>query len=299
MEIGALATPIVPRDWENVVYVDFTDTPTLRARYADDPKVDADDIVDVDVVWGATSLAEAMGGRTVDVVVGSHVIEHVPDLITWLQEIAEVLSPTGQVRMAVPDRRFSFDLLRRETTLSDLVAPHALRARIPQPHQVADFAVNMAEVDPIDAWLNRVEREDLEHHFPFNDVFGLVRDVVDNGTYHDVHCWVFTPESFATLMMDVCLQGLSDLGCRELLETAEGEYEFIVAMARCEDPDAAAASWRRAWDSLGGDSVTEIGRLRQELDESKALVAMYAASPWWRVSAPLRATVTWLRQRRG
>lgn len=188
MEIGALATPIVPRDGENVVYVDFADTATLRARYADDPNVDTDDLVDVTVVWGATSLTDAMDGRTVDIVFGSHVIEHVPDLITWLREIAAILSPVGEVRMAVPDRRFSFDLLRQETTLSDLVPPYAVRARIPQPHQVADFAVNAVEVDPLDAWLDRVDLDTLTPHFPFEDVPGLVRDVVDNGNYHDVHC---------------------------------------------------------------------------------------------------------------
>jgi hypothetical protein len=27
----------------------------------------------------------------------------------------------------------------------------------------------------------------------------IARDVLENGTYHDTHCWVFTPRSFGSL----------------------------------------------------------------------------------------------------
>ncbi len=58
-----------------------------------------------------------------DLLVASHVIEHVPDLITWLREIASVLKPTGQARLAIPDRRYTFDLLRVETQLRTSSTP--------------------------------------------------------------------------------------------------------------------------------------------------------------------------------
>jgi SAM-dependent methyltransferase len=106
VEIGPLCWPLVRRsEAPNVIYVDHTDTPSLRQKYKDDPHLDVNEIVDVDAVWGRNTLHEAIKGRYVDYVVASHVVEHVPDLVTWLRELAAVLRPTGEVRLAVPDRR--------------------------------------------------------------------------------------------------------------------------------------------------------------------------------------------------
>ncbi|MPW20588.1 methyltransferase domain-containing protein [Paraburkholderia sp. CNPSo 3157] len=83
---------------------------------AGNPSVDVDKIVETDAIWGKRTLAETLK-RPVDFIVASHVIEHVPDLITWLRELSHALRPGGQVRLAIPDKRFTFDLLRRETEL--------------------------------------------------------------------------------------------------------------------------------------------------------------------------------------
>lgn len=115
IEIGALTSPIVTPSEGNIIYVDHADLATLRRRYADHASVDVTRIVEVNAVWGANTLQEAIGkDRTVDYVIASHVIEHVPDLLGWLEEIEGVLGPEGTLRLAVPDRRFSFDYLRQE-----------------------------------------------------------------------------------------------------------------------------------------------------------------------------------------
>jgi predicted SAM-dependent methyltransferase len=35
-------------------------------------------------------------------VIASHVIEHTPDLVTWLAEIRAILQPNGTLRLAIP-----------------------------------------------------------------------------------------------------------------------------------------------------------------------------------------------------
>src|SRR5687768_3410790 len=90
IEIGPLTTPIVGRDEGEIIYVDHADTETLRRKYRDHPTVGVGCIVEVDAVWGGNTLQQAIGvGRKVDYVLASHVVEHVPDLIGWLEEVRE------------------------------------------------------------------------------------------------------------------------------------------------------------------------------------------------------------------
>jgi 2-polyprenyl-3-methyl-5-hydroxy-6-metoxy-1,4-benzoquinol methylase len=132
LEIGALDKPMLRRSEGEVIYVDYAGAETLRQKYDSDPHINVKDIVEVDAIWGSNTLQQAIGEeRKVDYIVASHVVEHVPDLITWLQELRSVLKPGGQVRLVIPDRRFTFDYLRNETRISDVVNAHLLRARVP------------------------------------------------------------------------------------------------------------------------------------------------------------------------
>ena len=54
IEIGPLDKPLVRRDRGPVLYVDHADTAALRRKYADDPGVDLDALVEVDA--GGASL---------------------------------------------------------------------------------------------------------------------------------------------------------------------------------------------------------------------------------------------------
>src|SRR5258708_2170191 len=87
MEIGALCRPVVTRSDGEILYIDHTDSQSLREKYRADPDVNIAEIVDVDGIWGSNTLSDAIGGRKVDYIIASHVIEHVPDLITWLSEL--------------------------------------------------------------------------------------------------------------------------------------------------------------------------------------------------------------------
>ena len=118
-EIGALDKPTLDPNLPGVRFIDFTDSETLRRNHAADSNVDVNKIVDVSAIWGDNTLLEALGEK-VDCIVASHVIEHVPDLITWLKELHASLNVNGVARLVVPDRRFTFDYLRKETNKSAL-----------------------------------------------------------------------------------------------------------------------------------------------------------------------------------
>ncbi len=340
LEIGALNNPVALKSEGKVIYVDHFDTNALREKYRKDPNVDVAAIVDVDAIWGVQTLAQCIGeNRKVDYVVASHVIEHVPDLITWLEEISAILTATGEVRLAVPDRRFTFDYFRNETRFCELVASWMVRARRPQPLQIADHMLNVTQIDLTAAWRQRADPAHRRALFDFPGVPAVINDSLTNGTYHDVHCWIFTPASFAALMQDILRAGLTDLGCAFFHDTAPGTLEFIVAMKRMADPDDAARSWitmqeaardlppvpspsdpppsdppayvdelmgvvPALQETLGGlrqllRSQNEVIEQQAERESLRAQLDLIRRSTSWRITAPVRAAVDAVRHRRG
>ncbi|RYF83164.1 MAG: methyltransferase domain-containing protein, partial [Comamonadaceae bacterium] len=202
IEIGALDKPVTPRDAARVFYVDHVDTPKLQEKYRADANVKAQEIVHVGGVWGQKTLAEAAASvAPVDFIVASHVIEHVPDLVTWLKELDSVLTSAGEVRLVVPDKRYCFDFMRSETEIADVVAAYVAGARVPQPQQIADFTLNAVAVDCGSTWDGSAQKAVNPRMYDDQGGLVLAKDALINGTYHDVHCWVFTPLSFARLMM--------------------------------------------------------------------------------------------------
>lgn len=254
-EIGPLHNPLVSKAEGHVIYVDHKDTESLRKAWAPDKAVDVSKI-HVDAVWGVQTLQQAIAGYAtatracsepleLDYVVASHVIEHVPDLVTWLQEIRSILKRSGEVRLAIPDRRFTFDYLRRTSDLAHVLSAYLCRVRIPSPQCILDFCLNMAPVDCAAAWRGDVDETALKRSYTYHDAMNLARDARENGTYHDVHCWVFTPASFAGICVELARHGLLDFACTTFHDTAFNEFEFFVNMRVCDDVTEKIESWQR------------------------------------------------------
>jgi len=105
----------------DVQYVDVFSRDQLRANYANDQNVSADRIPQIDFVLsgpdGVRPLSDVVRpAAPFEWVVASHVVEHVPDVIAWLAQIAEILDDDGRLLLVVPDRRFTFDILCPSTT---------------------------------------------------------------------------------------------------------------------------------------------------------------------------------------
>jgi SAM-dependent methyltransferase len=144
LEIGPLATPIASKANGTVFYVDHADTASLRRKYAEDEHMRSrlDDIVEVDYVLPeGQSLAEGLASEgPFDYIIASHVIEHIPDVITWLDEIHGLLVPGGILSLVVPDKRFTFDVNRLPTDVSAILDCHHRSLVRPTLGQIYDFS---------------------------------------------------------------------------------------------------------------------------------------------------------------
>jgi SAM-dependent methyltransferase len=325
VEIGPLAWPVVRKSDGDITYVDFADAETLRENHRAAGRVPIAEIVEVDAIWGANTLQQAIGeSRKVDYVIASHVVEHVPDLLGWLKELSAVLKPGGEIRLVVPDKRFTFDYIRHETQASQVLSAHLVGARVPQPDRVLDFFLNYVDVDRQAAWDG--ELGDLLPTTNARQGLALVEKVA-KGEYIDVHCWVFTPRSLGALFARLAEDGFIDLECTHFEDTARGDYEFFIGLRPCADAKQVAQSWNRLVgqachhganeprpaearaqlqeallvnESLRGelDAVrVSLAMLTQRADELDRQVVAMRQSTSWKVTSPLRAISGKLRNR--
>ena len=60
-----------------------------------------------------------------------------------------------------------------------------------------------------------------------------------------MHCWVFTPRSFANLFAELAEIGLVRFSCAYFVDTAHNEIEFFVALTPSDDIAQMVESWKR------------------------------------------------------
>lgn len=96
----------------------------------------------------------------------------------------------------------------------------------------------------------------------------LARDSFENGTYHDVHCWAFTPHSFAQLLRNFAEYDLLDFACERFRDTKENDLEFSVVLRRSHDRQYIAESWdRMARTASRATPGARFWRFRRKLEQ--------------------------------
>jgi SAM-dependent methyltransferase len=229
LEIGALNRPLLPRSPGRVFFADHCSTERLKEKYADNPDVPQDDIYPVDFDLSVEPLSQTNKFGDYDYVVASHVIEHVPDLIGWLRDIERILTPGGILALVIPDKRYCFDIFRRETSM--WMIEEAIGRTRPAIETVIDHFVNNVEANTRRLWNDYESRHEFRPAASPLVCSDLIRRH-EAGEYIDAHCWVFTPSSFTTLIEAAI--GKFSLGFElSFFEpTSINQLEFYVQMRR-------------------------------------------------------------------
>ena len=105
--------------------------------------------------------------------------------------------------------------------------------------------MNYVDLDSRTAWAAPVDRNHLMRRFPGLHAIAMAQEAMRTGTYVDVHCWVFTPASFAALCIDMAELDLLDFACHYAFETPRDGLEFYVSMIVCPSKTERVASWHR------------------------------------------------------
>lgn len=153
LEIGPSHNPIAPKKKGYTVQVlDHCSADELRAKYKGHG-LNLDNIEEVDFVTQGQPLPELIGKtQCYDWIIASHVVEHIPDLISFLQQCEQLLKPNGVLSLVVPDKRYCFDYFQPLSTTGMLLDAYTQKRTRPSAGQVFDHFANAATAKGAIAW---------------------------------------------------------------------------------------------------------------------------------------------------
>lgn len=229
LEIGPSHNPVAPKKEGFQVHVmDHLSREGLVEKYKDHG-VQLDNIEEVDFVWSGQPFRDLTGGeQQYDWIIASHVIEHTPDLIGFINECESILKPGGVLSLAIPDKRYCFDRFRPVSGLGKIIDAHLSMASIHSPGNVAEYFMNVVAKDGKIAWSGD---EPGNYHFlhSLQDASRGIQVVQEQKVYLDIHAWCFVPHSFRLLAQD--LNALKFINLQEYSYCPTIGHEFFVTLS--------------------------------------------------------------------
>lgn len=135
--------------------------------------------------------------------------------------------------MAMPDRRYTFDVRRRDTDISEVVEAYLLHQRRPSVRAVFDHFYRYVEVDSRAIWAGLPGHDDPPWDAETALAFATIAAAADS--YLDTHCWVFSDATFITLMSSLMHMEIITMPFVAFRPTRPGEHEFFVTLERLSD----------------------------------------------------------------
>jgi SAM-dependent methyltransferase len=202
IEIGALHNPLpLPRS-ARVRYVDRLPVSELRAHY---PELEREPLVHVDILDNGERLA-TIPDSSLDFVVANHFLEHTEDPVRTLLNVFRVLRPEGVLYLAVPDKRYTFDIDRPVTPFE-----HLMRDFDEGPH--------VSRRDHFEEWVRLVDS------LPEDEVPRRVEQLLEQD--YSIHYHVWTQREALELLTVVRQRLKLDFDI-ELMEQIEHEVVFVM-----------------------------------------------------------------------
>lgn len=231
LEIGPSHAPIAPKsEGYKVHVVDHLNKDALIEKYRPH-NVAVENIEDVDFIWHGETYAELTGKKNYyDWIIASHVVEHTPDLVAFINSCAEVLKEDGVLSLAVPDARYCFDCLRPITGISKIVDAHLQRAKIHSMGTAVENILGVTTNAGRATWGYGKTRRDFELVHSRAELSKIMKIDSSTEAYSDYHAWCFTPNSFRLLINDLNLLGLISL--KEISFGATRSCEFYVTLGK-------------------------------------------------------------------
>jgi predicted SAM-dependent methyltransferase len=314
LEVGPSYNPLLAKsDGYNVETIDHADAATLREKYKDN----ASKIEEVDYVSDGRSMLEIIGTKErYDFIFASHVIEHVTDIVRFLQDCEALLKPDGKLVLAVPDKRYCFDALRPISTVGQALQAYAEKRDRHPPGVIFDQTAYGCMKVGKPVWAER-SFDDVHLVNAPETAKQMFEAALATEVYRDAHGWQFTPSSFRHMAKTLRTLGYIGLGEADFYKYPPMQgvmHEFYICLSKgaqqiaANDVDllkTAEAELREI-----GVSLHEVRALERDLAEAKEQIASASEhirgleqenaallrSTSWRITAPLRFVRTLFRR---
>ncbi|WKV52088.1 class I SAM-dependent methyltransferase [Dickeya fangzhongdai] len=258
IEISPLYNPITDKSKHNVYYTDYTSAEESRKKHAD---YEHDEIVDLDFIWDQKlTLSECIpAGNKFEWAIASHVLEHVPDPIGWINEILDTLNDRGILSLVLPNADLIADHLRKKTEASDLIESWLYGRELPGPSQLYDFLRNTISKRDTSVTL------DGSRHYTKKQAIDFVIHSWTTGEYLDAHCSVFSPASFIELIEELALLGIMNV---KVVEFSPAGQEFYVKLQKMGPPSLLRPQRFSPYSSMES-SDHQISNLTKDLQHAR------------------------------
>jgi predicted SAM-dependent methyltransferase len=230
LEIGPSYNPLMPKsEGFRVEVLDHANQETLFEKYRKHPDVDWQKIEKVDYVSDGRRMSEIIGDvKRYDYIVASHVIEHVPDMIGFLQDCETLLKEDGVLVLAVPDKRYCFDVLRPVSTIGNIIQAYIEKRTRHTPGTIFDHIFMSAAREGHSVW-SEADSGPIGVMYPATFATDSLKWSTSGTGYNDAHAWQYTPSSFrlAIQMMNY----LGYLSLKELRFELPPSFEFYISLS--------------------------------------------------------------------
>jgi 2-polyprenyl-3-methyl-5-hydroxy-6-metoxy-1,4-benzoquinol methylase len=230
IEIGPSHAPIAPkRNGFNVHIIDHMSKEQLIKKYTGH-NVNLDNVEEVDFIWSGQSYSQLTRKTNYySWIIASHVIEHTPDLISFLKQCEEVLKEDGVVSLAIPDIRYHFDYFRPITGLSKVIDAYFRKHTIHSAGTAAEYHLNCTVRGGQIAW-EQGNAKEFTLLYSVEDAYNQMQKVIKEKKYLDLHSWSFTPTSFRLLIQD--LNDLGFISLKEIIFFPTAGCEFYITLGK-------------------------------------------------------------------
>lgn len=237
LEIGPSLRPCAPKSQGyHVETVDFLSQQELIDRYSA-MGLNTDKIESVDYIWNGSSYTETTGKTgSYDYIIASHVIEHVPNFVGFLQDCSRMLKMNGVLSLAVPDKRFSLDHFRMVTTTGKVINDYLSEDKYGSMGALTDYWNHVVRRNGAVSWSRKYDKIlKKKYEFVHDEEFNrkAYEESVGVKAIRDFHQNVFTPASFELLIYELWEYGLIDLKISTLYHTTA--EEFVVSMRKAQE----------------------------------------------------------------
>lgn len=226
VEIGASYSPIAPKaQGYRTKVVDHAPREELIVKYRDVPG-SSERIEEVDAIDDGGELSSlSEDGKGFDYIIASHVLEHMPNPIHFLQRAERALSDSGRLYLLLPDKRYCFDYLRPLTSCGAWVEAYLENHKTHSRTSLFDHHAYNASKQGSHVWADAAGNDAIHMNGTAEAGFGVCTLPAEK--YVDCHAWVFTPSSFQLILADLRRIGLIRLGVVENFGSIGCEF-FIV-----------------------------------------------------------------------
>ena len=230
LEIGPLDKPQLDQHSPNYYSVDVFTKEQLIKNYGHDPSVNKEKIIEPSYIISNNDYSQIK--ERFNCIFSSHSIEHVPCVVTFLNNLGGLLADDGYIYLIIPDKRYCFDHFKHDTDIFDVLQSYHEKNYRPRLVDVLRFTIQHTHNNCVDHWDNKHGvaggRSELLRLYP-----GLSQ-LYNTGTYIDAHVSYFTPENFMEIVDILNEMKLVNVQIHKMYHTFRNNLEFYVILKKSD-----------------------------------------------------------------